>query len=62
MIYIEAFALLFGVLAILIWLSYTEDKQYRVRYAPIIHRMIPGRRYPFWRLEEMLKEEQEKNK
>lgn len=41
----------------IIWDIHNTDKVYRVRYAPIKHRMKPGILYPRWRLEEMLKEE-----
>lgn len=48
-------------IVLLIWDFYTTDKDNRIRYAKITKKMKPGIRYPRWRLEEMLKEEDEQN-
>lgn len=35
------------------------DKRNKIRYASILHKIRPGINYPYWRLEEMLKEQEE---
>lgn len=42
---------------ILFFGCHTINEANKKRYAPILHKLVPGRKYPYWRLEEMLEEE-----